>query len=172
MTTAATYETGTEATRLLLAQRVAAFAGVSGLINLVGLATRTLALVLWPEQLRFLPPGAILLQAGATGALFGIWALTRRGRGSRRYLRTVEALGLVTVSSCYVALAYQMVDVLTQVPQLRDLARDPDTGLLGLISMLTPTLGVSSILSYAMVLRACAGLLDLLETRRAQRDRT
>ncbi len=138
----------------LLRQRVAAFSLIFGSILLLSLVARAVGLVVWSEHLAFVPPGTVPLQSIGTLAILGIWALTRRGPRTARFIRVVEATGVVISGAAFVAIAVQMTFMVTGIEPIQALIRDPEFGFFGVASVLVPLVGASFILTYVMVLRA------------------
>ncbi|HJL19110.1 MAG TPA: serine/threonine-protein kinase [Sandaracinaceae bacterium LLY-WYZ-13_1] len=143
-----------EDARALLQRRVALFAGFFASVNAVGLLSRSLLLATGGEELFFIPRSTLLFQAGATLALGAVWLTTRRGRRSARTIRLVEALGLLLTALCYEVLALVLTLDVIEDAALRSLAANPDTQMFAWFAVILPLVGVSFVLTYAMILRA------------------
>ncbi|MEC7518915.1 MAG: serine/threonine-protein kinase [Myxococcota bacterium] len=140
--------------RELLQKRVAAFAASFGGIMLVGVLARTVAVLSYPEQLSFVPATTMVFQFGATACLLAIYLLTRGRPRSARFVRVVEATGLLGAGACLEVVAYGMTERLLWAGQLDRLLQDPTTQLFGLFALLMPMVGASFVLTYALVMRA------------------
>jgi len=138
----------------LLQRRVALFALIFGGVNLAGLVLRSVAFLIWTDELAVVPSSVIPLQAVSTAALLTIWGLTRGAPRTERFVRWVEAIGVFVASTAYQVIGWQMTNLVTHVEALRALAEHPELGLFGTMAMSVPMIGVAFILTYAMVLRA------------------
>ncbi len=148
----------------LLQKRVAAFAGLFGAIGLVSVVTRTIAMIVWREELRMVPPATIPLQWVGALSLVAIWALTRAGHRSARFVRTVETAGLMITSLSFSTIALLMTLEVTRDPAVQALVAHPESGVFGVLAMTVPLIGVNMVLVYAVVLRAAFVPTDIGHT--------
>ena len=143
-----------EEVRALLQRRVAAFAGIFGGLNLVGLLSRALALVLFEAELAFVPDGSLPLQALGTASLLAIWGLTRGAPRSARFIRLVEAAGLLTACFLFTLIGLRMTRVVVDDPEVQELVAAGTLPLFALFSTILPLVGASFVLTYALIIRA------------------
>lgn len=142
-----------EEARALLQRRVAVYSGVFAAVSLLAVVSRTL-LVLAGEDLFIFPKITLLFSGAATAALAFVWLATRGGRRSPRTIRSVEALGLLITGLCYEVIALILTLEVIEDGALRALGAQADTRLFAWFAIALPLVGVSFILTYAMVLRA------------------
>lgn len=140
--------------RALLQRRVAGFALAVGGFTWVSLGTRLLVLAFWTPELALTPPESRWLQAAAGASLLAIWLLTRSGRRSTRFVRIVEAVGLLGAALCIHAIAYLMTSHLVGTSAMRELADVPEHWLIATFAFLAPLIAASFALTYVVVLRA------------------
>ncbi len=143
-----------EDARALLQRRVAGFALAVGGVNLAALVLRVLTVVLGRAQLPFVSVHSAWLHAGATVSLLAIWALTRSGRRSERFVRAVEALGLLGAAVLIELFALTLTTTITSGGAVRELAADEQHHALLLLALVAPLVGASFVLTYALVMRA------------------
>ncbi len=140
--------------RALLQRRVAAFALAVGGLNLVVLVLRAIALEAAGARLDFVPRGTVWLHACAAGSLLAIWALTRGRARSARFVRAVEAIGLLAAAAFIELLALRITTHMISSEIVRELTRDPAHHGVLLLARVTPLLAASFVLTYALVMRA------------------
>lgn len=143
-----------EDARALLQRRVAGFALGVGALSFAALLARLAATVAGGLSLPFLPPRSLWMHAGATTSLFAIWALTRSGRRSARFVRVVEALGILAAAAFVELLALTATTSIASSDAVRRLAANSQHHALLLLALVAPLVGASFVLTYALVLRA------------------
>jgi serine/threonine-protein kinase len=146
--------TTSEETRALLQRRVAGFALAVGSLNAIALTGRLTAMGAWKYDLSFVPAQTSWLQAAGTACLLAIWALTRGGKPSARFVRIVETTGLLGAGACFQLLALGLTEAVIESPAVQGLARDPEHHALIVLAILAPLVGASFTLTYALVMRA------------------
>lgn len=140
--------------RALLQRRVAAFAGIFGGLNLVGFIFRAAALWIFEAQLAFVPHGTLPLQGLGTASLLAIWLLTRGRPRSARYVRIVEALGLLCACFLFTLIGLRMTHVIVDDPRLHELIAAGSLPAFSLFATILPLVGASFVLTYALIIRA------------------
>lgn len=155
MKTAAALEvTTTEEQRALLQRRVSGFALALFVFALASLGARCVVTLVWENALTIAPATALALHAAATVSLFMVWVLTKSGARPARFVRAVEALGLIAACFCMQAMAHVMMSELVASETISALAGDPANHIVVMLAIVAPLVGASFALTYVLVLRA------------------
>jgi eukaryotic-like serine/threonine-protein kinase len=140
-----------EESRALLQLRVSKFAFAVGSLTLMGTLVRFGMLSMGADALGMLDPHTLWVQTGGALALLGIWALTRSGQRSARFVRIVETAGLVIAGAAFEIVALALTQSVVTSRTVRELEAEPTV--LGL-ALLAPLIATSFVLTYVLIIRA------------------
>jgi hypothetical protein len=146
--------TASEDARALLQSRVAMFALAVGGFNTIAVAIRASLFYLWAAGVGVFPAITLGYQALASAALLGVWALTRNGRRSERFVRVVETVGLFAACAGFVMTALTLTNRVVASEILHAQGLEPDEALVLVLATAAPLMVGSFVLTYVLILRA------------------